>query len=310
MNFNHSGIPENVYFCYESLNRSCPKTVYPTTIRALLYVLITVIIFLTVCGNLLVIIAITHFKQLHTPTNYLVLSLAVADFLVGAIVMPPSLVRSLETCWYFGSFFYRYYAVCQPLHYHSKITTTVIIIMIMISWNLSAIIGFGMTFMELNMRGMEDFYYKYIDCVGGCFIFQTEVVNTVAPILSFYVPGIIMLTIYHKIFRIAQKQARAINTTACQDVHSEARVSHMERKATKTLAIVMGVFLSCWIPYFVCTLLDPVINNSAPPVLYEIVTWFAYLNSTFNPIVYAFFYSWYRRAFKMIIAGKIFQHDS
>ncbi|XP_036406093.1 trace amine-associated receptor 1-like [Megalops cyprinoides] len=318
-------------FCYESVNRSCPKTIYPTAIRGLLYMSCMAVIVLTVCGNLLVIIAITHFKQLHTPNNYLVLSLAVADLLLGAIIMPASMVRSLETCWYFGDFFCkihsstdvmlsnvsilnlsmisidRYYAVCQPLHYQTKITTAVTVIMILVTWNVSVIVGFGMIFLELNIRGIEDFYYDNIHCVGGCFIFQGVVSGTVASVLSFYVPGFIMLTIYHKIFLIAQKQVRSI---ACQNVHSEARASNMERKATKTLAIVMGVFLSCWTPFFVCNLIDPIINYAIPAVLFDALVWIGYLNSAFNPIVYAFFYSWYRKAFRMIIVGKIFQMGS
>ncbi|XP_035277183.1 trace amine-associated receptor 1-like [Anguilla rostrata] len=329
MNFSQTGKTEHSNFCYESENSSCLKLVYPGTTRIPLYVFFVAIIFLTVCGNLLVIVSIAHFKKLHTPTNYLVLSLAVADFLLGAVIMPPSMVRTIETCWYFGDVFCkihsstdvmlstasilnlsfisidRYYAVCQPLHYQTKITTCATVTMIIVCWSVSAFVGFGMIFLELNILGIEDFYYENVACVGGCVLFQTQASSSVSSILSFYIPGFIMLVIYQKIFHVAQKQARSIHSIACNNVNSEK--SKMERKATKTLAIVMGVFLSCWLPFFVCNIIDPIINYSVPPLLFDTLVWIGYFNSTFNPIVYAFFYSWFRKAFKMIIFGEIFQ---
>ncbi|XP_061097627.1 trace amine-associated receptor 1-like [Conger conger] len=302
---------EDLYFCYESLNKSCPKIIYPTVIRVLLHIFYMVVIVITLCGNLLVIISIAHFRQLHTPTNYLILSLAVTDFLMGGFIMPPYMVHIIESCWYFGDVFYRYYAVCQPLHYQTKITTCAAVIMILVCWSVSVCVGFGMIFLELNILGIEDFYYENVACVGGCILFQSQASSSISSILSFYIPGFIMMVIYQKIFHVAQKQAQSIHI-ACNNVHSENSTpsSNKERKATKTLAIVMGIFLSFYAPFFMCNLINPFINYSIPVVLLEILFCITYLNSTCNPVIYGFYYSWFRKAFKIIIFGKVFQADS
>ncbi|XP_041107624.1 trace amine-associated receptor 1-like [Polyodon spathula] len=218
MNFSQSGISGSTQFCYESTPGSCPKITFPIIARVPLYLFLGAVITVTLCGNLLVIISIAHFKQLHTPTHFLLLSLAAADFLVGGFVMPPSMIRSVENCWYFGDLFCkvhtstditlciaslwhmffvsidRYYAVCHPLRYRNKITIFVTVNMIFISWTLAAVSGFGLIFLELNKQ-------------ASAFI---------TTLLFFYIPGFLMICIYLKISLVARRQARSIRDTELQ----------------------------------------------------------------------------------------------
>nr|XP_015214286.1 PREDICTED: trace amine-associated receptor 1-like [Lepisosteus oculatus] len=206
----------NAQFCYDSVNNSCLKHVYLPTIRIPLYLIAVTVILLTVCGNLFVIISIAHFKQLHTPTNFLVLSLAVVDLLLGGFLMPTATVRCLESCWYYGDLFYRYYAVCEPLKYKTKINICVAFYMITVSWSISAVTGFGMIFLELNIMGMEDVYYDTFYCIGSCKLIQTEASSIISSTLSFYIPGFIMIGIYSNIFLVARRQARTIQGLVSQ----------------------------------------------------------------------------------------------
>ena len=316
---NRTAIMTDIHPCYEMNHFNYIRTKNPSIMCILLYVFLIILSVVTICGNLLVIISIIYFRQLHTPTNYLILSLAVADLLVGIIVFPFSMTFSLSSCLYHEDLFCkvrgsfdislstcsilnlccisvdRYYAVCQPLNYSTKINHRVVVIMILVSWAVSALIGIGVIIAGLNNEKCEE----------RCFI-DVLIENTIGPVLSFYFPVIIMLCIYLKIFLVAQRQARSIHSTTCQSTKSRAIVSKTERKATKTLAIVLGVFLLCWTPFFFCITSVPLSNNSAPVAVIETLNWLTLSNSMLNPFIYAFFYSWFRSAFRMISSGKIF----
>uniref|UniRef100_A0A8C2Z2P2 Trace amine associated receptor 1 n=1 Tax=Cyclopterus lumpus TaxID=8103 RepID=A0A8C2Z2P2_CYCLU len=312
----------DIHTCYETDNTTYFFTSNPSVICVLLHVFLGALSVVTICGNLLVIISVSYFKQLHTPTNYLILSLAVADLLVGIIVFPFSMAFTVTSCWYHerlfckvrGSFditlstasilhlccisIDRYYAVCQPLAYTSKVNGRVSGIMILMSWAVAALIGISIIIAGFNQGKCEE----------SCLI--DALISTIfACIFSFYIPVLIMLSIYLNIFLVAQRQAIHIQNTTGLNTKSGATVSKMERKATKTLAIVLGVFILCWTPYFLCITFQPLTYDVTPIAVIETLNWLTLSNSMLNPFIYAFFYTWFRSAFRMIISGKLFRGD-
>uniref|UniRef100_A0A8C8SW52 G-protein coupled receptors family 1 profile domain-containing protein n=1 Tax=Pelusios castaneus TaxID=367368 RepID=A0A8C8SW52_9SAUR len=330
-------IPQNVQYCFDFVNNSCPKNVRSTISLWAMYIFMVGAIVLTMSGNMLVIVSIAHFKQLHSPTNFLICSLATTDFLLGLIVMPYSMVRSIESCWYFGDLFCklhnscdimlcttsifhlcfisvdRYYAVCNPLRYVTKITMPVIVVFLLISWSVPFLFAFGLVFSELNIDGIEE-YVTSTDCRGFCALIFNKLWGVMASLIAFFFPGTVMVGMYLHIFTVARKHARQIakipNAIKCVSAMKNKIFTKKESKATKTLSIVMGVFVFCWLPFFALTIAEPFLNFSTPEDLYNAFLWLGYLNSTFNPIIYSLFYSWFRKAFKMIVTGTIFRPDS
>ena len=57
---------------------------------------VTLVMLLTILGNGLVCFSVFHFHRLRSPTNYLIVSLAVSDILVGVLSLPFRLTQTLH----------------------------------------------------------------------------------------------------------------------------------------------------------------------------------------------------------------------
>lgn len=80
--------------------------------------------------------------------------------------------------------------------------------------------------------------------------------------------------------------------------------SKRERKAAKTLAIITGAFVMCWLPFFVMAVLLPIKKDLFEDYVISLFLWLGYFNSTLNPIIYTIFSPEFRHAFKKILCGK------
>ncbi|XP_030287610.1 trace amine-associated receptor 13c-like [Sparus aurata] len=299
-----------------------------------LYLVFLSIMLATILGNSFVIVSICHFKQLHSPTNVLILSLALVDLLMGVIVMPFSATRTVHGCWFYGDTFCqihtsfelflttlsifhliciavdRHEAICNPLHYSREITMSVAVMMVCVSWALAAVYAYGVIYSKANMAGLEDISKSL--CLGGCFVFFNPLWGMLSSAFCFFFPCTVMVCLYTKIFIVAEQHVRKIGdkNKCSNDRGRGGLIKHSESKAAKTLSIVLGVFIFCWMPFFMQYIIDPLTGFHIDPFFYEALYWLSYLNSACNPIIYALFYPSFKKCFHCIITLKIFSPNS
>ncbi|XP_057596274.1 trace amine-associated receptor 5 [Hippopotamus amphibius kiboko] len=310
-------------FCYQ-VNGSCPRTVHPLGIQLAIYLACAAGMLTTVLGNLFVVFAVSYFKVLHTPTNFLLLSLALADMFLGLLVLPLSSIRSVEGCWFFGDFLChlhtyldtlfcltsifhlcfisidRHYAICEPLLYPSKFTVRVALRYILAGWGLPAAYTAFLLYTDVGERGLRQ-WLKEMPCVGSCQLPFNKFWGWLN-FPMFFFPCLIMISLYVKIFVVATRQAKQISNLSKRLAGATKR----ERKAAKTLGITVGVYLLCWLPFTTDTMVDSLLNFTTPALVFDIFIWLAYFNSACNPIIYVFSCRWFRKALKLILSREIF----
>ncbi|XP_053459760.1 5-hydroxytryptamine receptor 1B [Nycticebus coucang] len=79
-----------------------------------------------------------------------------------------------------------------------------------------------------------------------------------------------------------------------------------ERKATKTLGIILGAFIVCWLPFFIISLAIPICKDACwfHLAIFDFFTWLGYLNSLINPIIYTMSNEDFKQAFHKLIRFK------
>ncbi|XP_071640769.1 serotonin receptor isoform X2 [Temnothorax longispinosus] len=364
--------------------------------------------FLTARRNLFVIAAILLERNLQSVANYLIVSLAVADLMVACLVMPLGAVYEINSAWSLGpelcdmwtssdvlcctaSILHlvaiavdRYWAVTD-INYIQARNPRRIGTMIVTVWVVS--LGISLA----PQLGWKDPDYLVRIAQGTCLVSQDPAYQIFATCATFYLPLLVILFLYWRIFQAARKRIRkrpgtilqpprerrgilrlvtrrpreestaftitrttpdhssispeksssynganatpsttvtptAVSTTTtttttttltnptstsqqqpvvkCTKRTRETIESKRERKAAKTLAIITGAFVACWLPFFFAALLQATCRTCQPPeIVSSVFLWLGYFNSTLNPVIYTVFSPEFRQAFKRMLCG-------
>ncbi|KAL4641011.1 dopamine D1C receptor-like [Arapaima gigas] len=315
------------------------------SVRVLFGCILSLLIVSTLLGNMLVCAAVVKFRHLRSKvTNFFVISLAVSDLFVAVLVMPWKAVSEVAGYWLFGGFcdtwiafdimcstasilnlciisVDRYWAISSPFRYERKMTQRVAFIMIGVAWTLSILISFIPVQLNWHKAEEETASANPNNHTEMCNASLNRTYAISSSLISFYIPVVIMIGTYTKIYRIAQKQIRRISSLEraaeqaqsnqqsndCSNENSLKTSFRKETKVLKTLSVIMGVFVFCWLPFFVLNCLVPFCDVDAfgdplcvGDTTFSIFVWFGWANSSLNPVIYAFNAD-FRRAFSTIL---------
>ncbi|KAM6984880.1 alpha-2B adrenergic receptor [Aplochiton taeniatus] len=220
--------------CNQSTIRTPPYSPEATAVFA---IAITLMMVLTIVGNILVIMAVLTSRLLRGPQNLFLVSLAAADILVATLIIPFSLANELQGYWAFRSLWCeiylaldvlfctssivhlcaisldRYLSISRPVSYGARRTPLRIKTAIVVVWLISAVISFppllsldkskgGAEVCELNS---ERWYILY------------------STIGSFFAPCLIMILVYVRIYQIAKQHTRCPPGEKRKEVSVNAR---------------------------------------------------------------------------------------
>ena len=248
--------------------------------------------------NMLVLVVFLKTKKLRTPANHVLFSLAVNDFMTGALNIPlfifvaftpvissktvrfhlGFLLTAVHTLTAIISVYHlaiatleKYLSIIRPIT-HRLIKKTTVIMVCLLIWFISAFIGF-IPFAWIDKNNHPDEAKYFIGYIIFCFV------------AVFFFPYIFMIYGFVKIFRAIASGAGQSGTNETKERHKKKLAR--ERKSIMLFVTMTTAFSICWFPWFLLQLLFSLkFKPEALEVPAHVFALVRYITSVINPLLY------------------------
>ena len=250
---------------------------------------------MAIFGNAMILLVIYRTPGLRTNSNYLIASLAVADFSVGLIMNPLyavkaglgiqnsshslAVVAEVMTLQTLTATTYslccvsvdRYLAILAVFRYEIYVTTERCLRLIGLVWIFSFVTPLPRLFITDQFNALPTMWM-------------------VSYTIVFIIPLSGVSYCYFHIYKAARAQARRIACEHIVDLHEAIRILK-NRKATWTAAVVIGACFLMWFPSCILSFVQSLTSDECLKVHIDLITWFwvdtlAFASSSVNPWIY------------------------
>ncbi|XP_064837313.1 adrenoceptor alpha 1Aa [Oncorhynchus masou masou] len=225
----------------------------------------------------------------------------------------------------------RYIGVSYPLRYPAIVTERRALLALVGLWALSVTISIGPLFGWKEPAPEDE---------SICKITEEPAYAIFSAVGSFYLPLAIILSMYCRVYVVARQESRGLrkghktdksdsesvtlrihrgNMAVSEDeaMHSRTHFAlrllkfSREKKAAKTLGIVVGCFVLCWLPFFLVLPIGSIFPAYRPSdTVFKITFWLGYFNSCINPIIYPCSNQEFKKAFQSILGVRCLRTQS
>ena len=271
-------------------------------------------------ANSLVIIAFVRNCYIRqTMMHHYILQLAATDFMTGLVLAlhvvlsaKPSWLKSKYTCLVqYSSLMLvstismlsllaitcdRFMSVAKPLYYRGHVNKKFI-------WSSIAVINI----LPLILCVLVPIFWHIVPKDNYCSLLQTIPRSYLASVIIpiFIMTAILTNILYGFIFhhgRVRLKNIEKLVPISLQRFHKKATY-RVNMKMAQTGALVLGVFLFCYLPFFITLMVQVYgkFNSQACKIAQTVGFYLIMLNSVLNPIIYANRLPQFRDEFKRIL---------